>query len=64
MNRALSLQQAALDCLDRKDQAYREMLSIAMTQLHQAQADYAALQARYDALREEHRRLLAATCAP
>ena len=54
---------AALDCLNEKDRAYRELLQIALTQLHEAQAAHAALQARYDQLREEHRRLLAATCA-
>lgn len=55
---------AALDALNAKDMAYRECLQIALDQLHQARADHAALQARFDALREEHRRLLAATCAP
>ena len=55
---------AVLDCLDAKDHAYREMLSIALTQLHEAEARYAALQARYDVLKEEHRRLLAVTCTP
>ena len=53
----------AIEALNRKDEAYREMLRIAAAQLHDAAEAHAALQARYDALKDEHRRLLAATCA-
>ena len=57
-----NMQQAAFDCLDRKDQAYKEMLSIALTQLHEAQAAHRQLQARYDALKDELRRYTASQC--
>jgi hypothetical protein len=43
---------------------YKELLSVALTQLHDAHADLASLQARYEALREEHRRALAAMMTP
>ena len=44
------------DCLNERERVQKEMLSITLTQLHEAQAAHAALQARYDALREELRR--------
>ncbi len=47
------------DVLNERDRVFREMLQVALTQLHKAQAQYAALHARYEALRAEMRRFTA-----